>query len=249
MVFDRFARLLGRIPQQAAETPNDIQNMEPPEPSFGDPEIYSLDDNDTELNSRDISPSSAIYRPYPVVSYVPTVESGPVPETTLQKLKDWIDNPPPFDQKTNTSPVYLFKSEFTFAVLMEGLIYIVGKYKSLCSEFRTLVMMAAVQHRQDLGGWLEEYGLDLEPERICLRLEIESVGWEIELRSAMLTDDEKKLLPRTMVAIARLVKKLESSNYDLKYGVAALQGDLDVEGLFEEDQEGQEDGEEDEEYE
>ena len=215
-------------------------------PSFEDQPEYEEPDfhlppptrNNTPVSTPRMStPSSTTCEADQDTTYFQSLSPPRISAASLDKLRDWIDCPPPFAQKPSTTPVYLFKSEFTFAVLMQGLIYAVGKYKQLSSEFRTLSRIASYQYGQDMTGWLEEYGLDMEPERICLKQEIESEWWEIELRNVYLRDDEKELLPRTIVAFARLAEKLAFSNYNMRYGIAALQGDLDVNGLMEEDEE------------
>lgn len=165
---------------------------------------------------------------------LPTAD-GPVDEDSIEKLTDWIDYPPPFPQRPKTSPVYLFKPEFTFPVLMEGLIYAVGKYKILSSEFHTLCHIATYQWEQDLTGWMEQYGLAEGPGKICLKEQIESDEWEDKVRDACLTSADKFSLPKTIVAFARLARKLEISNYDMRIGIGALQGD--IEGVFDEEEE------------
>jgi hypothetical protein len=110
---------------------------------------------------------------------------------------------------------------------MEALIYAVGKYKALMSEFRTLATIAVMQYKQDISGWSAQYGLGGETRKVCLQKEIDSENWEIELRNTELTDEEKKLLRRTIVAVARIAEKMEVSNYDLKMGIGMLQGDLE----------------------
>jgi hypothetical protein len=112
---------------------------------------------------------------------------------------------------------------------MEGLIYAVGKYKALISEFRRLATIAVMQYKQDISGWSAQYGLGGETRNVCLEQEIDSENWEIELRNTELTDEERRLLPRTIVAIARIAEKMEVSNYDLKMGIGMLQGDLEGE--------------------
>lgn len=112
-------------------------------------------------------------------------------------------------------------------VFREGLIYVVGKYKALIDEFRTLATIAVMQYKQNISGWSAQYGLGGETRNVCLQQEIDSENWEMELRNTALTDDEKKLLRRTIVAVARMVEKLELSNHDLKIGIGMLQGDLE----------------------
>ena len=262
MALHEFMRLLRRNQEHQNEPPKNGAESEWQNISFDDTEMFPPFEYQSEFELSDfrlpaparnntpasipgvISPSSTTCQPDQDTTYFQSISPPKISQTSLQKLKNWIDNPPPFPQKANTSPIYLFKPEFSFAVLMEGLIYVVGKYKKLSSEFRILSSIASYQYGQDMEGWLEEYGLDVEPEHICLKQEIESAGWGVELKNVFLRDDEKELLPRTIVAIARLVEKLECSNHNLKYGVAALQGDVEVEGLLDEDEDGNEDYEE-----
>ena len=112
---------------------------------------------------------------------------------------------------------------------MEALIYAVGKYKALLSEFRTLATIAVMQWKQDISGWSARYGLGGEMGNVCLQIEIDSENWEFELRNKVLTDVEKRLLRRTVVALARMVEKMEVSNYDMKMGIGMLQGDIEAE--------------------
>jgi hypothetical protein len=254
MAFDQVARLLRWNQRHQNEPPQNGAEVEWPNISFDDTEMFppfevqaKYEESDFHLppparnntpasTPRMLTPSSTTCEADQDTTYFHLLSSPKISAASLDKLRDWIDYPPPFAQKADTTPVYLFKTEFTFAVLMQGLLYAVGKYKALSSEFRSLSHIASYQYGQDMTGWLEEYGLDMEPERICLRHEIESDWWEVELRSVFLRDDEKKLLPRTIVAFARLAEKLAFSNYNMRYGIAALQGDIDVEGLMEDDE-------------
>ena len=112
---------------------------------------------------------------------------------------------------------------------MKSLIYVVGKYKALMSEFRTLATIAVMQYKQDISGWAASYGLGGDTGNVCLQAEIDSENWEMELKNTVLTDEEKKLLRRTIVAVARIVEKMGVSNYDMKMGIGMLQGDIEGE--------------------
>ena len=103
------------------------------------------------------------------------------------------------------------------------------------SEFHSLASIAMRQYNQDISEWRANYGLGSEwgfgitMKNVCLREEIESENWEIELRNTELTDKEKRLLRRTIVAVAKMVEKLEESDYDMKVGIGILQGDIELE--------------------
>ena len=159
-------------------------------------------------------------------------ETEPIKDETIQKLRNWVDRPPPFDQKANTNPVYLFKPKFTFPILIEGLIYAVGKLKECEAEYYELATLVMEQYEESIEGWLAYYGIEEDPPRICLQLEIESPGWEIEIRNADLTAEEKSLLPRTIVAIARLAVKLKVANDDMRRIIGVMQEDVEIESLY-----------------
>jgi hypothetical protein len=155
----------------------------------------------------------------------PTLSAEEQP--SLEKLKDWIDKPPPFEQEAKTSPVFLFKPEFTWLVLREGLIYAISKFKPLEAEWYKLKNIAENQWNQSVKGWLTLYGIEENPENLCLQWEIESQDWKAKIRSAVLDAEKERLLRRTVVAIARVVQKLKMSNDDMKRGIGMLQGDIE----------------------
>ena len=149
-------------------------------------------------------------------------------QASLERLKNWIDKPQSFEQGAKTNPTFLFKPQFTFPILKEGLIYAVAKFKPLEVEWYKLKEIAENQWHQNVQGWLKLYDIEGTPKNLCLEREIESQDWEMKIRGAFLDAEAERLLRRTIVAMARVVQKLKVSNDDMKRGIAMLQGDIEM---------------------
>lgn len=152
-------------------------------------------------------------------------DQGTSTTDSLQKLKDWIDDPQTSGLKGRETPRFLIKSEFDMDILKKGLIYAMDQLKSVGEKCAVLEQVAGqYPDKIDMNFWIKEFDLD-DPKNLCLINETSSNNYAERIRSA----DPSRLqnIRRTVGAVAILTKKWEEKSGDFAREIARKgQGDI-----------------------
>lgn len=176
--------------------------------------------------------------------------------SSLDRLKIWIDSPRPLEQNNTKESLYLHNPAFTDNDLKEALIYGLRRVRSAVALCVSLDAIAGRQYQEAITkkGFAEEVDegehgkpenlLDVDTETPAFRIRRMNVGGQNaegeeidpvdgENKMGMDIDPEKKSrFRRTVVAVARMLKKVEKHNLEMRAAIGEAQAEREEKGGF-----------------